>query len=458
MFTLRLLKIKIHSRRVFMFKRCLPIFAFLLASLMMIWPVFVKEKEKFSVAVPSLNQIKGGGVDMEDVKFFSKDKRNNPLTVLAKTVQEIDSAKKILKLNNPKATYTTADNIVLTSVSPFALAFQNEKYLFFENDILTTTDTGYEALSKEVTYDYDTNTISSDSPVFVKGTAGMLRAEGVLVTNKGEKINFKGKTKTLMFEKEKNITDVPALVFEKQDLYFKQNKNNLLVTSENGLLIDQTKNTITAYENAHIYQKKEQIKAEKIILTYKKDAYNNNQVVKAEGYKNVEVLQEGKTVQADEMIFYKEKEEALKVLDSLKSYNFIQKQDQVQEVVYLNKKTSLKEGNQRVLADKMYVIYKKGLQEKNVLDKVIAIGHVTATNGVQKILGDYGIYNPTTSLIDLYENVELHQGGSVLKGEWANLNLKSGISSLKSHDKDSTKTRVKGSLIPTDFEQESEEK
>ena len=80
------------------------------------------------------------------------------------------------------------------------------------------------------------------------------------------------------------------------------------------------------------------------------------------------------------------------------------------------------------------------------------------TNGVQKILGDYGIYNPTTSLIDLYENVELHQGGSVLKGEWANLNLKSGISSLKSHDKDSTKTRVKGSLIPTDFEQESEEK
>ena len=113
MFTLRLLKIKIHSRRVFMFKRCLPIFAFLLASTMLVWPAFVEEKEKFSVAVPSLNVKQGGGVDMEDVQFFSKDKRNNPLNVVAETVQEIDSAKKILKLNNPKATYQTSDGMKL---------------------------------------------------------------------------------------------------------------------------------------------------------------------------------------------------------------------------------------------------------------------------------------------------------------------------------------------------------
>ena len=52
---------------------------------------------ELEVAVPSLNVKEGGGVDMEDVKFFSKDKRNNPLNVIAQTVQEIDSAKKILK-------------------------------------------------------------------------------------------------------------------------------------------------------------------------------------------------------------------------------------------------------------------------------------------------------------------------------------------------------------------------
>ena len=458
MFTLRLLKIKIHSRRVFMFKRCLPIFAFLLASLMIIWPAFVKEKDKFSVAVPSLNQTSGNGVDMEDVKFFSKDRRDNPLTVVAKTVQEIDSAKKVLKLNTPKATYTTADNIVLTSVSPFALAFQNEKYLYFEKDILTTSDTGYEALSQKVTYDYDTNTITSDSPVFVKGTAGMLKSEGVIVTNKGEHINFKGKTKTLMFETEKKVSQVKDFSFDKQDEYFKKNKNHTLITSENGLIINQAQNTITALKNAHIYQKKENIKAEKLILTYKKDAYNNNQIVKAEGYKNVQALQEGKTIKAEEMILYKDKTEALRVLNPLKSYKKVQLKNEVEEVAYLNDKAMFKEGNHLVYADSMYVIYKKGKQTTNEIDMVVAIGNVQASNGVQRILGNYGIYNPKTNVVDLYDNVQLHQGNSVLKGQWANLNLQSGISSLKSQQDGATKTRVKGSLIPTDFEQEGEEK
>ena len=58
MFTLRLLKIKIHSRRVFLFKRYLPIFAFLLTSVMIAWPAlktqkddFVKKNEKYKQTV-----------------------------------------------------------------------------------------------------------------------------------------------------------------------------------------------------------------------------------------------------------------------------------------------------------------------------------------------------------------------------------------------------------------------
>ena len=106
----------------------------------------------------------------------------------------------------------------------------------------------------------------------------------------------------------------------------------------------------------------------------------------------------------------------------------------------------------------MYVIYKKGKRERNEIDMVVAVGNVQASNGVQRILGNYGIYNPKTSVIDLYDDVQLHQGNSVLKGQWANLNLQSGISSSKSQQEGATKTRVKGSLIPTDFEQEGEAK
>lgn len=457
MFTLRLLKIKIHSRRVFMFKRCLPIFAFLLASTMLVWPAFVEEKEKFSVAVPSLNVKEGGGVDMEDVQFFSKDKRNNPLTVVAETVQEIDSAKKILKLNNPKATYKTADGMILTSITPYALAFQNEKYLYFEDEINTKTDTGYEALSTKVVYDYDKNIISSERDVFVKGIGGMLKAQGFFVTNKGEKIDFKGKTKTVLFEKEKKISDVENLDFDKQDDYFKKNKNNVLITSENGLIVDQSLNTITALKNAHVYQKKDHIRAEEIVLTHKKDLNGKTVLVKARAFKKAQAFEQKKTVQAEEMIMFKEKTDILKEIEVLKSYQFISIPTKPSQMVYLNKDALVKENNQMIFADKMYVFYKEDGNKEQQIEKIIAIGHVKASNGVQRVQGNYGIYDPKTEMVDLYDNVSLHQGNSVLNGKWANMNLKTGISSLKSYDA-KKQNRVSGSLIPTDFENESEDK
>lgn len=456
MFTLRLLKIKIHSRRVFVFKRCLPIFAFLLASMMLIWPAFVEQKDKFSVAVPAVNISQGADVDMENVRFFSKDKRENPMNVTAVSVQEVDASKKILKLNSPKAVYKTADNILLTSVSPYALAFQNEKYLYFEKDILSTTDTGYEAVSEKVTYDYDLNTISSDSNVFIKGGAGMLRAEGFFVTDKGAKINFKGKTKSLMFETEKTHDEVKKLSFDKQDSYFKSHKNAVMITSENGLLINQIDKTITAIKNAHVYQQKEHINADRIILTYEKDGYNNNQVVKAEAYKNAQALMQNKTAKAEEMILYKKKKEISDKLSDIKKYYPDANISLLNQLVYLNKKAMVKEDNYLILADKMYVFYKAVDQNKSEIEKIVAVGSVRASNGVQRVDGGYGIYNPTTKMVDLYDNVRLKQGNSILNGEWASLNLETGISTLKSKEKD--QGRIKGSLIPTDFEQESEEK
>ena len=456
MFTLRLLKIKIHSRRVFVFKRCLPIFAFLLASMMLIWPAFVEQKDKFSVAVPAVNINQGADVDMENVRFFSKDKRENPMNVTAVSVQEVDASKKILKLNSPKAVYKTADNILLTSVSPYALAFQNEKYLYFEKDILSTTDTGYEAVSEKVTYDYDLNTISSDSNVFIKGGAGMLRAEGFFVTDKGAKINFKGKTKSLMFETEKTPDEVKKLSFDKQDSYFKSHKNAVMITSENGLLINQIDKTITAIKNAHVYQQKEHINADRIILTYEKDGYNNNQVVKAEAYKNAQALMQNKTAKAEEMILYKKKKEISDKLSDIKKYYPDANISLLNQLVYLNKKAMVKEDNYLILADKMYVFYKAVDQNKSEIEKIVAVGSVRASNGVQRVDGGYGIYNPTTKMVDLYDNVRLKQGNSILNGDWASLNLETGISTLKSKEKD--QGRIKGSLIPTDFEQESEEK
>ena len=236
-----------------------------------------------------------------------------------------------------------------------------------------------------------------------------------------------------------------------------------MITSENGLKINQTLNTVTALKNAHIYQKNDHIKAEEIVLTYKKDSYNKNQIVKAEAYTKAQAFQGEKTVKAEKMILYKEKADILKSLDGLKKYADIKLPNEVAELLDLEKDVLIKEKEQLILADKMYILYKNIVAGKNTkstpeVEKMIAIGNVKASNGQNRIQGDWGIYNPATDTMDLYGKVSLHQGNSHLNGTWANMNLKTGLSTLKSYENDKVQSRIKGSLIPADFEKESEEK
>ena len=77
---MQLFKLKKHTRRVLICKRSLPVFAFLLASLMMVWPLlFAEQKEQFSLAISSGKKMSDAKVDMEDVRFFSQDKKKQPL-------------------------------------------------------------------------------------------------------------------------------------------------------------------------------------------------------------------------------------------------------------------------------------------------------------------------------------------------------------------------------------------
>lgn len=457
MFTLRLLKIKIHSRRVFVFKRCLPIFAFLLAGTMIVWPALVEHKEKFSSTLPT-SSLKNADTDMENVRFFSKDSKKNPMTVVASVVQEIDTERKIAKLFDPVATYRTQDNVLVTLLSSYGLVFQNEKYLFFEDVVNTSTDNGYEAVSKKIVYNYDKNTITGDEPIYIKGPAGMLVADAFSYQHKTQELDFKGKTKTVIFAEEKSQDKIPSLTFDLQDKYYVENRENVKITSEDGLKINQMNSSISAFKNAHVYQDKMHLKGEKIVLYYTK-VNGKTEVERVEAFTSVQAVQNAtQQAQAEKMFLYRNIDEVSKQIQALNSRVSHFKVEVPHQLVVMEDDALMKEGVQVVSADKMFVLY-QDVQGKNnsEIDKVVALGHVAASNGTQIIAGDFGLYNPKTGKVDIYENVRLKQGNSVLAGDYAHLNLNTGISSISSPQTGSTK-RVKGSFIPAEFENESEAK
>lgn len=246
MLSRRLFKIKLHTRRVILLKTSLPIFAFLLAATILVWPALVEQKDKFSLAVKPQTTIKGSKIDMEKVRFYSVDGRNQPITVIASTIKETDPEKQIVTLSDPVAQYKMNNGVILTAKTPYGLAFQKEEYLYLEDRVISTSDNGYTMYSSKVVCDYDKGTLDSNEPVDIKGPAGTLKAEGFFVFNKGDNIDFKKKTQTLII----------------------QPKENVDIFSDNGLKIDQKKRTITAFENVKVVQQDKVIQSDQMVAYY----------------------------------------------------------------------------------------------------------------------------------------------------------------------------------------------
>lgn len=259
MFTPRLFKIKRHSRRVLVFKRSLPVFAFVLASLMLVWPVLIAEqKEQFSVAVKTDRKNTSAKVDMEQVRFYAQDKKKQPLTVTAPKVLETDPDNQIITLYKPVATYEMENGVKLTSKTSQGLIYQQKEEMFFEDEVITTTDTGYKAVSTEVYCDNKEGNIYSKTPVTITGPAGQLKAVGFKIYNKGNNIDFFGKTDTTM----------------------NSEKGKMRVKSSDGLKIDQIPQTITAIKDVTVLQDGKTITADKMVLDYYTKKQNKNESIR----------------------------------------------------------------------------------------------------------------------------------------------------------------------------------
>ncbi len=80
------------------------------------------------------------------------------------------------------------------------------------------------------------------------------------------------------------------------------------------------------------------------------------------------------------------------------------------------------------------------------LQKVDAIGHVSIRTATETVTGDRGVYVPETGLARLGGHVRITRGQNQLNGAEAEVNLKTGVSTLLSNPAG----RVQGLVVPND--------
>jgi len=205
-------------------------------------------------------------VNMESVRFYSQDKKHNPMTLTVPKVVETDAENQIITLYQPVATYVMKDGTVLTSQSPDGLLYQRDEKLLLEHQVTTTSTTGYKALASLISVDNKESVISSTAPISITGPMGQLKADGFKLWDKGSSIDFTGKTDTTIHNK----------------------KGKMRVKSTGGLEVRQDQQTLTANQNVSVKQGDKIITADKMVLTYYTKRQNkNNRIQKIEAFGHV---------------------------------------------------------------------------------------------------------------------------------------------------------------------------
>ena len=279
MFSRRLLSIKKHSMYVVIFKHCLPIFAFLLMAVIAAWPTLIQDKEKLALPAPQTLK-ETPNINMEQVRFFAQDPKHKKITTTANKIIEIDVENNVIRLEKPVATYLLNSGETITAKSPYGLAYQNDKYMFFEDRVSATTDTGYTMQSSQVTMTYD-GVLDTNSPVSIKGPAGTLNAQGVHMINKGANIHFKKKT----------------------TVHMNNNKQGqIVIISQDGMDVDRTLKTVTAQKDVHVKNDGKTLTADHIVLYYIEG--NKTKIDHIEATGHVVSVDGQNKITADKMIAY----------------------------------------------------------------------------------------------------------------------------------------------------------
>lgn len=260
MLTKHSLFLKKHTRRVLICKHALPVFAFLLASLMIVWPLLTPEKERLNLPLQK-STSKTPSMDMENVRFYAQDDKHRTIGVTAQSVKEIDATQQIARLEKPVAIYTLADGDILTSQTDYGLVYQTDKYFLFDQPIQTTSKSGYTAKTQHVKATYE-GVISSDYLITVNGPSGTLKADGFHLQDKGNLIDFKGKTDS--------------------NLKFKEDK--IHITTNDGATLNRIQKTLTGRDNVHVYHQENVLTADRIILYYTEQDKIHVQKIEAKGH------------------------------------------------------------------------------------------------------------------------------------------------------------------------------
>ena len=197
--------------------------------------------------------------------------------------------------------------------------------------------------------------------------------------------------------------------------------------------------------------------ADVLVANYRENPNGENEIYQIEAQGNVRIVSPGETVygqlarynvdrkvmvlQGDNLRMVTE-EDVITARDSFEYW------EEMQVAVARGNAVAIR-GDRRVMADSLTAHMKKDADGKMGIDRVDAIGDVRISTPTDSVRGNKGIYYVKRQFAKLFGGVKITRGENQMNGEYAEVDLQSGISKLMAAPPGSQASdRVRGLLIP----------
>ena len=229
-------------------------------------------------------------------------------------------------------------------------------------------------------------------------------------------------------------------IAESQQLTNFDNSNGPIeIFADDGIEWHKNKSKYVALGNAKALSGNLSVESDKIEAFYKENDSSNMNITEVRAKKNVVVQDEKMKITGGEYAEYKILKDYFIIngkniiltseKNILKSNKKLEYWRSKNIAIATGKAEAKKDNEFVVLADKL-VWYLQERNQKTTVKKLLGFNNVSIKTNNEVAFGDKAIYNNDTEICKLFGNVKLQRGESFLIGEYAEVDLRSGISKL----------------------------
>ena len=217
------------------------------------------------------------------------------------------------------------------------------------------------------------------------------------------------------------------------------NDEPIEIFADNGIEWHKNKNKYVALGNAKALSGTLSLESDKIEAFYKENDSSSMNITEVRAKKNVVVQDKKMKITGGEYAEYKILKDYFLINGSniiltsdkniLKSNKKLEYWRSKNIAIATGKAEAKKDTEFVVMADKL-VWYLQEKNQKTTVKKLLGFKNVSIKTNNEVAFSDKAIYNNDTEICKLFGNVKLQRGESFLIGEYAEVDLKSGISKL----------------------------